>query len=226
MSEALIQVENLHKVYHDGERELEVLRGIDATFAPGEVTAIVGSSGSGKSTFLNLIGALDRPSEGRILFQGKDLANLGGSILNRIRRRNIGFIFQFHHLLPELTALENVMLPAQVDRQSREAAEKRARDLLGKAGLAERTRHIPSKLSGGEQQRVALARALMNDPELVLADEPTGNLDAEMGKQVIDLLWAMTRERGKTLLIVTHEPEIAALADRTLRLKEGRLLPQ
>lgn len=221
MSKHMLRVQNLKKHYHDGERTLEVLRGLDCSFEPGEIVAIVGPSGSGKSTFLNLVGALDRPTEGAIWFQDENLSRLSASRLDQIRARKMGFVFQFHHLLPELRAWENVAVPAMITRAPSGECRERAIALLEKVGLKNRMDHIPSKLSGGEQQRVALARALMNDPDLVLADEPTGNLDAAMGEQVIQLLWETAREPGKTLIIVTHERDIAEQADRILRLDEG-----
>lgn len=224
MSKDLLRVENLVKTYHDGERELRVLRGVDCAFSRGEAVAIVGQSGSGKSTLLNLIGALDRPTSGKIVLEGEDIATLSMPKLNQLRRERIGFIFQFHHLLPEFRAWENVCVPAWIAGVSPSKAKQKASELLERVGLSERLNHIPSKLSGGEQQRVALARALMNDPAILLADEPTGNLDAETSKQVIDLLWESTRDRDRLLIIVTHERSIADHADRTLTLKEGKLV--
>jgi lipoprotein-releasing system ATP-binding protein len=219
----LIQARDLAKDYHDGDLTLRVLRGLDFSLTEGEAVAITGQSGSGKSTLLNLLGALDRPTKGAILFNGHDVAAMSGRALNRFRRDSIGLVFQFHHLMPELRAWENVAMPALLARQRPAEAERRARDLLERVGLGDRANHLPAKLSGGEQQRVAIARALLNDPAVILADEPTGNLDVEIGGQVIELLWAMTRNRGKSLVIVTHEQPIAAKADRVLRLENGKL---
>ncbi|NQU43861.1 ABC transporter ATP-binding protein [bacterium] len=223
MSKVILEVRKLEKTYHDGERELHVLRGVDLSVCEGEVVAITGQSGSGKSTLLNLLGALDRPTAGNVLLDGRNLANLSGQKLNLIRRDEIGFIFQFHHLIPELRAWENVAMPGLIRQVPASEAREKAFDLMGRVGLEDRVNHIPTKLSGGEQQRVALARALMNNPRLILADEPTGNLDAQMGRQVIDLLWEMTKKQGRTLVIVTHEKEIADRADRELVLKNGVL---
>jgi lipoprotein-releasing system ATP-binding protein len=220
----LLRVENLIKTYHDGERELQVLRGVDCAFHRGEAVAIVGQSGSGKSTLLNLIGALDRPTSGKIVLENEDLSTLSMPRLNHIRRERLGFIFQFHHLLPEFRAWENVAVPAWIANVSPAEAKKKAMEMLERVGLLERANHIPSKLSGGEQQRVSLARALMNNPDIILADEPTGNLDVETSKQVIDILWQATRDRNRLLIIVTHEPSIAAHADRTMTLREGKLV--
>jgi lipoprotein-releasing system ATP-binding protein len=219
----IFEVVDVKKSYHDGNRELEVLRGVSCSLAPGEVVAIVGASGSGKSTLLNLMGALDHPNSGKILLDGQNLAELPSAKLNAIRRERIGFIFQFHHLLPELRAWENVATPGRLAGRPRAETHKRAMELLEKVGLGDRVHHTPGKLSGGEQQRVALARALMNDPTVILADEPTGNLDPAMGRQVIELLWEMTKKRDRSLVIVTHEKTIADQADRVLRLVEGRL---
>jgi lipoprotein-releasing system ATP-binding protein len=223
MSDALIRVQHLAKTYHDGERELRILLDVNCVFEPGEAVAIVGPSGCGKSTLLNLLGALDRPTAGKILLEGKDLAAMSGHALNAMRLSYMGFIFQFHHLLPELRAWENVAMPGLIAGEPAPQARRKAMELLDRVGLSGRVNHIPAKLSGGEQQRVALARALMNDPRVILADEPSGNLDEEMGQQVIDLLWGMTRDHKRLLIIVTHEKRIAQSADRILRLHAGRL---
>jgi len=225
MSDPLILVRGLVKDYHDGERTLHVLKGVDFSLATGEVVAIVGPSGSGKSTLLNLLSALDRPTSGTILLGGENLSTMSDSDLNLVRRDKIGLVFQFHHLIPELHAWENVAMPLLLSRCSRAEARRQASEMLERVGLGDRLNHIPGKLSGGEQQRVALARALMKDPVVVLADEPTGNLDPDTGKDVIELLWQLTKKRGRALVIVTHEPAIAKKADRILRLAEGHLSP-
>lgn len=223
MSKDLIRIRKLIKNYHDGERTLEVLRGLDFSLAPGETVAITGQSGSGKSTLLNLLCLLDMPTEGSIFFEGNDIGKMSSSQVNKLRRHNIGLVFQFHHLLQEFRAWENVAMPALIAGISRSKARTRAMELLDEVGLADRADQLPSKMSGGEQQRVALARALMNDPPVVLADEPTGNLDEATAKTVSDLLWKETKDRGRSLVIVTHEKDIAKRADRVLLLKEGQL---
>jgi lipoprotein-releasing system ATP-binding protein len=216
----LLEVRGVHKSYHDGERELKVLRGVDLDVRRGEAVAIVGMSGSGKSTMLHLLGGLDRPDKGEILFEGKPLAALRA---HEYRNREVGFVFQFHHLLPEFTAVENAMMPALMAGRARPAAEAEAREALEALNLGERLKHRPSRLSGGEQQRVALARALTNKPALLLADEPTGNLDAQTGNEVIRQIWANTTGAGRSLIIVTHEPLIAQRADRIFWLRDGKL---
>jgi lipoprotein-releasing system ATP-binding protein len=222
----VLEARGLEKSYFDGTRVLPVLKGADFGVREGEIVSIVGASGAGKSTLLHLLGALDRPSGGSILLRGRELASLDNARLAEVRGRHVGFIFQFHHLLSEFSALENVLIPGLI--LGRPAAELRrdAQARLEELGLGERLTHRPSKLSGGEQQRVSLARALVNNPDVILADEPTGNLDAESAETVIRLLWQNARERGKALVIVTHEPDIARRADRCLRLKEGRLMPE
>lgn len=219
----VLSATNVTKDYFDGTRVLQVLRNAELQVRRGETISIVGASGAGKSTLLHLLGALDLATSGSIVLNGRDYQALNEAQLADMRNRSIGFVFQFHHLLSEFTALENVIIPGMILRRPRRELEERAVQLLQSLGLGERMTHRPTKLSGGEQQRVALARALMNDPDLILADEPTGNLDSESADVVIDLLWRNTRERGKSLVIVTHEPEIARRADRCLRLKEGRL---
>lgn len=221
----LLRADDLHKSYHDGQRELSVLRGASLAVGRGESVAVVGASGSGKSTLLHLLGGLDRPDKGEIYFEGQPITGQPLARLNSFRNKQIGYVFQFHHLLPEFTALENVMMPALINGQSRRQVEPRARQILETLGLADRLTHRPSKLSGGEQQRVALARALINQPSLLMADEPTGNLDMHTGQTVIELMWDTTVRQGRGLMIVTHEPSIAARADRILHLIEGRLRP-
>jgi lipoprotein-releasing system ATP-binding protein len=230
MSEApnnvIVEARGVSKDYHDGTRVLSVLNNLDLTVRPGEIISVVGVSGAGKSTLLHLLGAIDRPSEGSVTLTGRDLAAADDRELARIRAQSVGFIFQFHHLLAEFTALENVLIPGLILGQPRAKLEPRAREVLGSLGLSERVTHRPSQLSGGEQQRVALARALMNHPDLILADEPTGNLDASTAETVIDLLWSNARQNAKALIIVTHEPSIAKRADRCLRLRDGRLVEE
>jgi lipoprotein-releasing system ATP-binding protein len=221
----LLEVRDLAKSYHDGTRELKVLRGINLTVKAGETIAVIGMSGAGKSTLLHLIGGLDRPDTGSIVFQGNDLTQWSKPKLDDFRNKSIGFVFQFHHLLPEFSALENVMMPALVARRPREEAAMRAGELLKELGLEDRASHRPAKLSGGEQQRVALARAMMNQPALLLADEPTGNLDPKTGDRVIELVWKSTAGQGRSLIIVTHEPLIAEKADRIFQLAHGKLEP-
>ena len=203
--------------------ELEVLRGVDVTLQRGEAVAIVGTSGSGKSTLLHLLGALDRPTSGEIRLGGETLTGRKSSELARIRNRYVGFVFQFHHLLREFTSLENVMLPGLIEGRPRRVMEARARELLGEVGLERRLQHRPWQLSGGEQQRVAVARALVNDPAVVLADEPSGNLDDRTSEALHDLLFRLREEWNLSLVLVTHNRELAARTDRALLLNEGRL---
>ena len=221
----LLRVNDIYKSYHDGERELVVLRGASLSVARGEAVAVVGMSGSGKSTLLHLLGGLDVPDKGEIVFDGKPLGGRNISKLDDFRNRSIGYVFQFHHLLPEFTALENVIMPALISGAKADAVRPEAMETLTRLGLADRVKHRPSKLSGGEQQRVALARALINKPAVLLADEPTGNLDIHTGEKVIELMWEMTVGQGRGLIIVTHEPTIAARADKILYLFEGKLQP-
>jgi lipoprotein-releasing system ATP-binding protein len=216
----------LTKTYAMGRRSLEVLRGVDLTVTRGEFLALRGASGAGKSTLLHLIGGLDSPNAGEIFFKGQNLANFSESELTQFRSRRVGFIFQAYHLLPELTALENVCLPARVARISAGQAGRRGRELLVRVGLKDRTDHKPSELSGGEQQRVAIARALINEPELLLADEPTGNLDSKTGGEIIELLKNLCAEKQMTLVIATHDEKVAARAERTIQLVDGQVQSQ
>jgi ABC-type lipoprotein export system ATPase subunit len=204
-----------------GGRSLEVLRGVDLTVARGEFLALRGASGAGKRTLLHLIGGLASPNAGEIFFKGQNLAKFSEGELTQFRSRRVGFIFQAYHLLPELTALENVSLPARVARISAAQTEQRGRELLARVGLKDRADHKPSELSGGEQQRVAIARALINEPELLLADEPTGNLDSKTGGEIIDLLKALCAEKQMTLVIATHDEKVAARAERIVQLVDG-----
>jgi len=218
-----VRASGLVKTYQDGERRVEVLCGADLAVEPGELVAVVGPSGSGKSTLLHLLGALDRPDGGEVEIGGQLLAGLAGARLAAFRNRTIGFVFQFHQLLPDFTALENVMLPGRIaGREPRRAAQS-ATALLSEVGLADRLDHYPNQLSGGERQRVAICRALLLEPPLLLADEPTGNLDPASGEQVFELLVALQRRHGTTAVLVTHNPEIARRSGRILRLAEGRL---
>ncbi|HJZ85884.1 MAG TPA: ABC transporter ATP-binding protein [Polyangia bacterium] len=221
---AHIVVEKLCKTFLHGGRRLEVLRGIDLSIQPGERVSVVGASGVGKSTLLHIVGTLDAPSSGSIRFDGRDVTQLSAAQLAAFRNREIGFVFQFHHLLPEFTALENVMMPALIQRVQRPQAERGARAILERVGLSERLTHRPGELSGGEQQRVALARALVMDPKLLLADEPTGNLDSRTGEGIHQLLIELNRERGMTMLVVTHNPELASHMPRRLTMVDGQLL--
>ncbi|HEY0193079.1 MAG TPA: ABC transporter ATP-binding protein [Kofleriaceae bacterium] len=209
------------KSYVHGGELLTILKGIDLTLAPGDMVAVVGASGVGKSTFLQLLGTLDLPTSGSLQFDGEELTTMAAHRLAEFRNQRIGFVFQFHHLLPDFTALENVMMPALIQRITTESARKMARDILGRVGLGHRMTHRPGELSGGEQQRVALARAMVLSPSLLLADEPTGNLDRGTGNAVHELFLELNRERGSTLLVVTHNPDLAALMPRRLRMVDG-----
>jgi ABC-type lipoprotein export system ATPase subunit len=221
MSEPILSARGLKKTYVVGKRTLEVLRGVNVEIARGDFIALRGASGTGKSTLLHLIGGLDTPNAGEIIYHGENLAAYSESKLTDFRNRRVGFVFQAYHLLPELTALENVCLSARIARTPAAAAEKRGRELLARVGLAERLEHKPSELSGGEQQRVAIARALVNGPELLLADEPTGNLDSHTGGDIIELLKQLRAEKQMTLVIATHDAKVAASAPRVIELVDG-----
>jgi lipoprotein-releasing system ATP-binding protein len=218
-----VRVAGLRKAFLDAGRRVEVLRGVDLEVAPGELVAVVGPSGSGKSTLLHLLGGLDAPDAGSVEVAGHDLATLSGTALARFRNRTLGFVFQFHQLLPDFTALENVMLPGRIAGRDPAAAAGQARVLLGEVGLAERLDHFPNQLSGGERQRVALCRALLLEPPLLLADEPTGNLDPATGEHVFELLRAMAVRHGTTMVLVTHNPELARRCARIYLLEDGIL---
>lgn len=223
----LVEVRNISKSYPTGAGgSLEVLRGVSFNVESGEVVAIVGESGAGKSTLLHLLGTLDRPSSGSILFRGEDIFRLNDEELAAFRNRAIGFVFQFHHLLPEFTALENVAMPALIQNRRISEAQGRALKLLQALGLEERADHRPSALSGGEQQRVAVARSLMNQPDLVLMDEPTGNLDLNTAESLHNEILRLSREYGQTFIIVTHNPLLAGMADRILRIEHGQIVEQ
>jgi len=219
----LIQVENVYKHYVQPTTTVEVLRGVHVAVAAGEMVAIVGPSGAGKSTLLHLIGGLDRPTQGSIYCCGSDLAQLRAHALADFRNRRIGFVFQFHHLLAEFSALENTMMPALIQRRAKRQAQQEARHLLVSVGLGDRLHHRPGELSGGEQQRVAVARALINKPDVVLADEPTGNLDRGTGQAIQKLLRQLNEELGQTFVIVTHDREFAAHMDRAISLVDGKV---
>ena len=223
MNSPLLSARGLAKSYVMGKRTLEVLRGLDLEIGRGEFLALRGASGSGKSTLLHLIGGLDSANAGEILFDGQNIATFSEDELAHYRNRRLGFIFQAYHLLPELNALENVCLPARIGRIAAETAEKRGRELLEQVGLKERIDHRPYELSGGEQQRVAIARALIREPEMILADEPTGNLDSRTGSEIIELLQGLCVKRQSTLVIATHDAKVAASARRVLELLDGRI---
>jgi ABC-type lipoprotein export system ATPase subunit len=223
MSEPLLSARGLAKSYVMGKRTLEVLRAVDLDVAGGEFLALRGASGAGKSTLLHLIGGLDAPNAGEIRFAGQNLAAFSERELTHFRNHRVGFVFQAYHLLPELTALENVCLPARVARVSAGRAEARGRELLAQVGLAERLEHKPFELSGGEQQRVAIARALINEPDLLLADEPTGNLDSHTGGEILELLKRLRAEKRTTLVIATHDTRVAANAPRVVELVDGQI---
>ena len=221
-----VDVQGLNKVYQLGAQRIHVLRDLELHVAYGEMVAIVGASGVGKSTLLHLIGGLDRADSGQIIVADTDLRALDDSSLVRFRNRNVGFVFQFHHLMPEFDATENVEMPMRVARESGSAARRRAVDLLSRVGLGERLKHRPSEMSGGEQQRVAVARALAMKPALLLADEPTGDLDETTADSLHELLKAMHAEQGLTSIIATHNPRLAAACDRVFRLERGQLHPE
>jgi lipoprotein-releasing system ATP-binding protein len=223
---AHLVVQDLRKVFMHGGRRLEILRGIRMEVRPGEMVAIVGASGVGKSTLLHVLGTLDAPTSGSIQFDGHELTRMPPARLADFRNREIGFVFQFHHLLPEFTALENVMMPALIQRMPRTESEARSRAMLERVGLAERLTHRPGELSGGEQQRVALARALVLEPRLLLADEPTGNLDTVTAAAMHELFTALNHELGGSMIVVTHNPDLAARMPRQLHMVDGVIAGQ
>jgi len=217
----MIKAENITKSFGD----LQVLKGINIGIKKGEIVSIVGASGAGKTTFLQILGTLDKPDSGRIFFNNIDVHALNEKPLSRFRNLNIGFVFQFHHLLPEFTALENVCIPAFVARVQKNKAESRANEILTFLKLENRLDHKPNELSGGEQQRVAVARALVNDPEVILADEPSGNLDTQNKKELHELFFTLREKYNQTFVIVTHDINLAKMADRMLTIKDGRVVP-
>jgi putative ABC transport system ATP-binding protein len=224
LSPPLIELRDLTKTYREGDAERTVLRGVSASIRRGELAVLVGRSGSGKSTVLNLIAGIDRPTAGEVVIDGRAITRLSERERTLYRRRHIGFVFQAFNLIPTLTVEENLRLPLELNGCTDPKAHDTARDLLGQVGLAERATSFPDRLSGGEQQRLAIARALVHDPLLVLADEPTGNLDLETGREVLDLLDRLTRQAGKTMLMVTHSREVIGLADRIFTIDHGRLV--
>lgn len=213
----MLKTENIQKSYGS----LKVLKGIDLNIGKGEVVSIVGSSGAGKSTLLHILGTLDQPDSGKLYINGEEISTLKGNALARFRNKHIGFVFQFHHLLPEFTALENVCIPAYLAKVSQAEAEAKAHKLLDMLGLSSRAQHKPNELSGGEQQRVAVARALINNPSIILADEPSGNLDSDNSRDLHQLFFRLRDELGQTFVIVTHNLDLADMADRKLVMKDG-----
>lgn len=226
MSELVLSIRGLRRTYRSGDRDLEVLTGADLDVAPGEIVGLIGPSGSGKSSLLHAAGLLERPTAGEIRIDGRDCSKLSDRQRTRVRLATIGFVYQAHHLLPEFTALDNVALPQMIAGRPRKAARARAEELLTQLGLGERLHHQPAQMSGGEQQRVAIARALANRPRLLLADEPTGNLDPHTSAAVFENLYALARKEGVAALVATHNLELARHMDRVLALKDGRLAVQ
>ena len=226
MSDPVLSIRGLRRTYKSGDKTLTVLSGADLDVRPGEIVGLIGPSGSGKSSLLHAAGLLEHPDEGRIVIEGRDCSDLSDRQRTRVRLATIGFVYQAHHLLAEFTALDNVALPQMIAGRSRKAARDRARSLLSNLGLAERVDHQPAQMSGGEQQRVAIARALANSPRLLLADEPTGNLDPQTSAAVFDSLYALARQEGVAALVATHNLELAKHMDRVLALKDGHLEEQ
>jgi lipoprotein-releasing system ATP-binding protein len=221
---SLIQALQLYKSFRNGDKRVDVLKGIDLTFDQGEKVAIVGASGAGKTTLLHILGTLDRPTTGKVLYREKDILTLNERDLALFRNREIGFVFQFHHLLPEFNALENTMMPCLIQGIEKKEAASRAENILSLVGLKERLSHKPGELSGGEQQRVAVARALVLEPKVLLADEPTGNLDTKTGESVFDLLQELNEVKGVTLIVVTHNLNLAGQLPRQIHLADGKAL--
>jgi len=223
---SVLRLSHVGRTFEQAGRQLRVLTDVNLVLGRGEITALVGQSGSGKSTLLHLAGLLEPPTSGEVFIEGSSSSEMSDADRTKLRRSHIGFVYQFHHLLPEFSALENVALPQMIAGQSRATAQQRAQELLEQLQLGDRLDHRPARLSGGEQQRVAIARALANEPKLLLADEPTGNLDPETADRVLDQLLALARERHVSALIATHNAELAGRMDRTLRLKDGKLVDQ
>jgi putative ABC transport system ATP-binding protein len=222
MKKPIIKLENVEKVYHVGESAVNALSGVNVEINKGEFVAIIGPSGSGKSTMMNMVGALDVPSLGKVLLDGTDISKLHESELAQIRGKKIGFVFQTFHLIPTLTAKENVALPMMFQMVDSERRIKKAEEILKKVGLGNRMEHLPNELSGGQKQRIAIARALVNNPEVILADEPTGNLDSKTGKEIMDIFNNLNKE-GRTIIIVTHDKDIARKASKVLKIVDGRI---
>ena len=219
----LLLAQGLHKSYNNGKKQLHVIKGIDVSVRKGEILFVIGPSGAGKSTLLHILAGLDRPDEGEVTFDGVDIYRLPDKKRSGLRNQNIGFVFQFYHLLPEFSAMENVMLPGLMRRPNIAELEKKAEDLLSKVGLADRINHRPQELSGGEQQRVAIARALINSPDILFCDEPTGNLDSETGEAVYKLIFDLNKKEGITVIVVTHQKDFADRRTRSLGIKDGIL---
>ena len=221
----MLEAIDIHKVYYQASNRLHVLKGIHFNIKPGDVLSIVGPSGAGKSTLLHILGALDHPTEGKVVLEGQDVYSTNDRERSALRNKNIGFVFQFYHLLPEFTALENVLLPGMVkgNLQSAASLEMKGLDLLDRVGLSARAQHKPYQLSGGEQQRVAIARSLINDPKIIFCDEPTGNLDSESGREIVELLMNLNIKNKQTLVIVTHDEQIAKLSHRTVYMRDGKI---
>jgi len=223
----MLRADGIHKIYRDGKKDLHVLKGIDLEIEKAGSLAIVGPSGAGKSTLLHILGGLDRPSSGKVFVDGLDLYTLKDNKRAGLRNKRIGFVFQFYHLLPEFTALENVMMPALMALDSRlkgQDIRKTTESLMRELGLGDRMQHRPGELSGGEQQRVAIGRSLINSPDVLLCDEPTGNLDSEMGEETLDLLFNLNKKNHATVVIVTHDRAIAKRADRVIEIRDGRII--
>lgn len=223
----MLRAEGVHKIYKDGKKDLHVLKGIELEVKKGEALGVVGPSGAGKSTLLHILGGIDRPSSGRIFLDDKDFYALPDGERAWLRNKKIGFVFQFYHLLPEFTALENTMMPALIAQGARRKAQgirERAEALLRAFGLGNRLQHRPNELSGGEQQRVAIARALVNSPEVLLCDEPTGNLDSAMGEEILKIIFGLNKKSNATVVVVTHDREIANRADRAVEIRDGKLV--
>lgn len=226
MTEVLLQGQQINKIYDDGSGQVQVLDNVDFTVNAAEMVAIVGASGSGKSTLMHILAGLDRPTSGTVLFQGEDVTRWSASQLAQWRNRNLGFVYQFHHLLPEFNALENVAMPLLIQGRPAVEAKQRAAELLERVGLGHRLEHRPAQLSGGERQRVAVARAFANQPKLIIADEPTGNLDGETAEAVYQLMLQLNREQNTAFIIVTHDEHLAAQLQRTERLSRGHLVTE